>query len=190
MVSTRDEPRGSFLTVAVVGTGTMGAGIAQAALLAGHVVLIHDVNVDATAAGAPGSSAALDRLVEKGRLTAEGRTSALARLEERHELRDVAREADLVIEAVIEDLTLKRSIFRALDMEAHPSVALATNTSSLSVGSIAEGTHHRERVLGPALLQSGAGDAAGRGRRHRRDAARGDPGRRSGSWTGSARRPS
>ncbi len=132
----------------MIGTGTMGAGIAQAALLAGHVVLIHDLNVDATAAGRARIVAALDRLVEKGRLTAEGRTSALARLEERHELRDMAREADLVIEAVIEDLTLKRSIFRALDMEAHPSVAIATNTSSLSVGAIAEGTHHRERVLG------------------------------------------
>src|SRR4051794_12174331 len=148
MVSTADEPRGSFLTVAVVGTGTMGAGIAQAALTAGHVVLVHDMDVDATAAGRARIAGALGRLVEKGRLTADERASALGRLEERHELRDVAREADLVIEAVIEDLSLKRSIFRALDMEAHPSVALATNTSSLSVASIAEGTHHRERVLG------------------------------------------
>jgi 3-hydroxybutyryl-CoA dehydrogenase len=148
MVSTPDQPRGSFLTVAVVGTGTMGAGIAQAALLAGHVVLIHDMDVDATAAGRARIVAALDRLVEKGRLPADERTSAVARLEERHELRDVARDSDLVIEAVIEDLTLKRSIFRALDMEAHPSVALATNTSSLSVASIAEAVHHHERVLG------------------------------------------
>jgi 3-hydroxybutyryl-CoA dehydrogenase len=148
MVSTPDEPRGSFLTVAVVGTGTMGTGIAQAVLTAGHVVLIHDMNVDATAAGRARIVAALDRMVEKGRLTADGRASALARLEERHDLRDMAREADLVIEAVVEDLQLKRSIFRALDMEAHPSVALATNTSSLSVGAMADGTHHRERVLG------------------------------------------
>lgn len=148
MVSTPDEPRGSFLTVALVGTGTMGAGIAQAALTAGHVVLIHDLDVNATAAGRARIIGALDRLVEKGRLTADERASAQARLEERHELRDLAREADLVIEAVVEDLPLKRSIFRALDMEAHPSVALATNTSSFSVASIAEGTHHRERVLG------------------------------------------
>jgi 3-hydroxybutyryl-CoA dehydrogenase len=148
MVSTPEEPHGSFLTVAVVGTGTMGAGIAQAALTAGHVVLIHDLDVDATAAGRARIVGALDRQVEKDRMTADERSSALARLEERHELRDLAREADLMIEAIVEDLPMKRSIFRALDMEAHPSVALATNTSSLSVASIAEGTHHRERVLG------------------------------------------
>src|SRR3954465_2289270 len=98
MVSTPERPRGSFLTVAVVGTGTMGAGIAQAALMAGHVVLIHDMDVEATAAGRARIVTALDRVVEKGGPTSDEGTSALARLEERHELRDVARDSDLVIE--------------------------------------------------------------------------------------------
>jgi 3-hydroxybutyryl-CoA dehydrogenase len=136
------------MTVGVIGAGTMGAGIAQAALAAGHSVLLHDDDAAALERGRARVEAALDRQLEKGRLSPAGRDDALGRLRPATGLDHVAADSDLVIEAVLEDLGLKRSIFRALDLNAHPEVVLATNTSSLSVAEIAEATHHRERVLG------------------------------------------
>jgi len=139
---------GPPMTVGVIGAGTMGAGIAQVALIAGHTVLLHDDDAAALERGRARVEAALDRLLEKGLLSPEGRDDALGRLRPATGLNHVAADSDLVIEAVLEDLGLKRSIFRALDLNAHPEVPLATNTSSLSVAEIAEATHHRERVLG------------------------------------------
>lgn len=136
------------MTVGVVGAGTMGAGIAQAALSAGHTVLLHDDDQQALERGRARVEAALDRQLAKGRLSPHQRDDALGRLRPATGLDHLAADADLVIEAVLEDLALKRSIFRALDLNAHPEVLLATNTSSLSVAAIAEATHHRERVLG------------------------------------------
>lgn len=136
------------MTVGVIGAGTMGAGIAEAALMAGHSVLLQDADPGALERGRARIESALDRHLEKGRLSPKKRDDALGRLRPATGLDHVAADSDLVIEAVLEDLTLKRSIFRALDMNAHPEVALATNTSSLSVAEIAEATHHRERVLG------------------------------------------
>ena len=136
------------MTVGVIGAGTMGAGIAQAALAGGHSVLLYDADAAALERGRARIEAALDRQLEKGRLSLEGKDDAIGRLRPATGLEHVAADSDLVIEAALEDLTLKRSIFRALDMNAHPEVPLATNTSSLSVAEIAEATHHRERVLG------------------------------------------
>ena len=136
------------MTVGVIGAGTMGGGIAQAALTAGHTVLLHDDDPSALERGRARVEAALDRMLEKGLLSPEGRDDTVGRLRPASGLNQVAADSDLVIEAVLEDLGLKRSIFRALDLNAHPEVPLATNTSSLSVAEIAEATHHRERVLG------------------------------------------
>jgi 3-hydroxybutyryl-CoA dehydrogenase len=136
------------LVVGMVGAGTMGAGIAQSALASGHTVLMHDADPSAFERGRGRVQVGLSKLVQKGRLTATDAADALVRLGPAENLESVAGNADLVIEAALEDLPLKRSIFRALDMYSSPDVPLATNTSSLSVAQIAEATHHRERVLG------------------------------------------
>lgn len=137
------------LIVGIVGSGTMGAGIAQLALQAGHEVLLNDVDEAAIARGRDRIASGLDRLVAKGRLDAEAAGAALAeRLRDAHGLDTLAAEADVVIEAALEDLDLKRTIFRALDSAAPASTLLATNTSALSVSEIAASTGRPERVLG------------------------------------------
>jgi 3-hydroxybutyryl-CoA dehydrogenase len=136
------------LTVGVVGAGTMGSGIAQAALTAGHSVLLHDADPAATRRGVERITAALDRMVEKGRLDRHASEDALERLRSVDQLSGLARDSDLIVEAALEDLGVKHAIFRALDMDAHPEVVLASNTSSLSIEAIAAAAHHRERIIG------------------------------------------
>jgi 3-hydroxybutyryl-CoA dehydrogenase len=136
------------LVVGVVGAGTMGAGIAQVCLQAGHEVLLYDVDEAAIERGRGRISDGLDRLVVKGRLADSEATAMIERLRDAHALTALAEEADVVIEAALEDLDLKRTIFTALDSAARPDVLLATNTSALSVGSIAEAATRPERVLG------------------------------------------
>lgn len=143
------EVNGQRLVVGIVGAGTMGAGIAQLALQAGHEVLLNDVDEAAIARGRDRIARGLDRLVAKGRMDADEAGAALAeRLRDAHGLDTLAAEADIVIEAALEDLDLKRTIFRALDSAAPPSTLLGTNTSALSVSEIARSTRHPERVLG------------------------------------------
>jgi 3-hydroxybutyryl-CoA dehydrogenase len=169
-MSADDSPR-SPMTVGVVGAGTMGAGIAQATLTAGHSVLLHDPQPDAVVRARGAISSGLDRFVRKGRLTEHQGAAAMGRLHFAADLTRLAVESDLVIEAAPEDLALKRQIFRALDLSTLPDVPLASNTSSLSVAGIGEAVHHRERVLGlhffnPApimpLVEVVAGEATAR----------------------------
>ncbi|CAN5713214.1 hypothetical protein BH24CHL8_BH24CHL8_03890 [soil metagenome] len=137
------------MIVGVVGAGTMGAGIAQAALQAGHEVLLNDVDEAAIARGRDRIASGLDRLVTKGRMDADEAGAALVeRLRDAHGLDTMAAEADIVIEAALEDLDLKRTIFRALDSAAPATTLLATNTSALSVSEIAASTDRPDRVLG------------------------------------------
>lgn len=137
------------LVVGIVGAGTMGAGIAQLVLQAGHEVLLNDVDEAAIARGRERIASGLDRVVAKGRMDAgEAGAALVERLRDAHGLDTLAAEADIVIEAALEDLDLKRTIFRALDSAAPPSTVLATNTSALSVTDIAKVTDRPERVLG------------------------------------------
>jgi len=137
------------MIVGVVGAGTMGAGIAQLALQAGHEVLLNDLDEAAIARGRDRIASGLDRLVAKGRMDADEAGAALVeRLRDAHGLDTLAAEADVVIEAALEDLDLKRTIFRALDSAAPASTLLATNTSALSVTEIASSTQRPERVVG------------------------------------------
>jgi 3-hydroxybutyryl-CoA dehydrogenase len=136
------------MIVGVVGAGTMGAGIAQLALQAGHEVVLHDVDEAAIARGRERIAGGLRRLAEKGRLAGGSVDEVMQRLRDGHGLGAVAAEADLVVEAALEDLELKREIFRALDAGARPEVPLATNTSALSVSAIAGVVERPERVLG------------------------------------------
>ncbi|MFH8981296.1 3-hydroxyacyl-CoA dehydrogenase [Streptomyces varsoviensis] len=123
-------------TVAVVGTGTMGQGIAQVALVAGHPVRLYDAAPGRAAEAAASIAARLDRLVEKGRLTAADRDAARARLHPARALAELA-DAELVIEAVVEDPAVKQKLFTELEEFVGDACLLATNTSSLSVTAVA-----------------------------------------------------
>jgi 3-hydroxybutyryl-CoA dehydrogenase len=133
--------------VGVVGLGTMGAGIAQVSVAAGHETVGREVSPELAERGRERIAHFLGRAVEKGRTTAEERDAALGRLTLTQDLGDFAG-CDLVIEAVLEELPLKREVFAELDRVTRPDAILATNTSALSVGEIAEATAHPERVVG------------------------------------------
>ena len=135
------------MKVGVVGLGTMGAGIAQISVAAGHETVGREVELRLAERGRATLERYLGRAVEKGRMTAEERDAALARLTLTTELDDLAQ-CDLVIEAIVEDLEAKRVVFAELDRLTRPDAVLATNTSALSVSEIAEATERPERVVG------------------------------------------
>jgi 3-hydroxybutyryl-CoA dehydrogenase len=134
-------------TVAVVGAGTMGQGIAQVALLAGHRVLLHDALPGRAQAAVDAVGGRLDRLVAKGRLTAAGHQAALARLAPVESAADLAGAA-LVVEAVVEDLAAKKQLFAELEAVVGDGCLLATNTSSLPVTAVASGLRLPGRLVG------------------------------------------
>ncbi|MFF7520861.1 3-hydroxyacyl-CoA dehydrogenase [Streptomyces pseudovenezuelae] len=133
--------------VAVVGAGTMGQGIAQVALVAGHLVRLHDAVPGRAREAADAIGARLDRLVEKDRLTAADRDAALARLVAAEQLTDLA-DCTLVVEAVLERLDVKQQLFRELEDVVGEDCLLATNTSSLSVTAVAGALRHPGRFVG------------------------------------------
>jgi 3-hydroxybutyryl-CoA dehydrogenase len=134
-------------TVAVVGAGTMGQGIAQVALLAGHRVLLHDAAPGAARTGADAVAGRLERLVAKGRLGAGGQKDALDRLVPVAAVADLAPAA-VVVEAVVEDLAVKRALFTALEAVVGDECLLATNTSSLPVTAVAGALRLPGRLVG------------------------------------------
>jgi 3-hydroxybutyryl-CoA dehydrogenase len=130
----------------------MGSGIAQVALEAGWEVLVHDVDGDAIERAAGRIRDGLGRRAAKLDLDADSIDAwvdgRLEKLRHAHILDGLATEAELIVEAALEDLDLKQTIFRALDAEAPDDLVIASNTSSLSISSIAEATAHPERVVG------------------------------------------
>ncbi|MGW2336309.1 3-hydroxyacyl-CoA dehydrogenase [Streptomyces sp. NPDC001685] len=133
--------------VAVVGTGTMGQGIAQVALVAGHPVRLYDVAPGRARAAADAIVARLDRLVEKERLTGADRDAARDRLRPAESLGDLA-DCALVVEAVLERLDVKQELFRELEGIVGEDCLLATNTSSLSVTAIGGALANPGRFVG------------------------------------------
>lgn len=137
----------TITTVAVIGSGTMGRGIAHAALLAGHWVILYDLTDEIVDKGVRAIRQAMDEGVRRGKTEVEVAVRAKAALSPTTDLVEAAR-ADLVIEAVPEDLELKRKVFGRLDAAAAPHTILASNTSSLSISTIAAATHRPDRVVG------------------------------------------
>ncbi|WP_217244799.1 3-hydroxyacyl-CoA dehydrogenase [Streptomyces sp. AC602_WCS936] len=133
--------------VAVVGTGTMGQGIAQVALVAGHPVRLYDAAPGRAREAADAIGARLDRLVEKERLTGAERDAARARLRPAEALAELA-DCALVVEAVLERLDVKQELFRALEDVVGDDCLLATNTSSLSVTAIGGALRGPGRFVG------------------------------------------
>ncbi len=133
--------------VGVVGLGTMGAGIAQVSVQSGFDTVGREVSDELGERGRTTIERYLARGVEKGRLSEGEKEAALGRLTLTTDLGELA-DCDLVIEAALEELELKRELFAELDRVTRPDAILATNTSALSVSDIAEATKHAERVVG------------------------------------------
>jgi 3-hydroxybutyryl-CoA dehydrogenase len=134
-------------TVGIVGLGTMGAGIAQVCVEAGFDTVGREVESSLGEKARAQIDHFLTRKVEKGRLEADAKDAALARLSLTTELERLAG-CDLVIEAAFEDLAVKHEVFTALERVVEEDAILATNTSALSVTQIAAATEHPQRVVG------------------------------------------
>ena len=133
--------------ILVVGAGIMGVGIAQVAAQAGHTVMLLDTRDGAAAEGRDKLAKTLDNLVTKGKLRAEEASQTLSRIEVVGAL-EAAASARLVVEAIVENLTIKRGLFQQLEAIVAPDCVLATNTSSISVTAIANGLQHPGRLVG------------------------------------------
>ncbi|OYD07975.1 3-hydroxybutyryl-CoA dehydrogenase [Paludifilum halophilum] len=134
--------------VTVIGAGQMGSGIAQVAAGAGLDVKLHDIEEEYVQKGLQRIGKNLARQVEKGRLTEEEKEGVLGRIQGTNRLQEAAREADIVVEAVVENLHVKTELFRQLDPLCPDHAILASNTSSLPITEIAAVTQRPERVIG------------------------------------------
>ena len=135
-------------TIAVVGAGTMGRGIAQTAAMAGYRVVLTDSQPGAAAAAISSIAQMLAKLVEKGTMKSSERVAATTLLSTADTLAAAVGEAGLVVEAVPESIELKAKIFAELDAKAPRGAILASNTSSLPIARIASATTRPERVCG------------------------------------------
>jgi enoyl-CoA hydratase/3-hydroxyacyl-CoA dehydrogenase len=137
----------TFRTLAVVGAGNMGSGIAQKMATEGFDVLLLDVDDDKVARGLGTIERTLKEAVDRGIMRADRTRAIRDRIQGTARYEDLAP-ADLVVEAVFEDRALKQDVFRRLEAVCRPDAILATNTSSYLVSQIAEATRHPERVIG------------------------------------------
>ena len=133
--------------VAVIGAGAMGAGIAQIAAQAGHPVKLHDNRPGAAAQAIAGIDRQLAKRVESGKLAASAYSACMANLQPADAIAELA-DASLVIEAIVENLQVKRDLFRQLESLCSKDCILASNTSSLSITSLAAELAHPERMVG------------------------------------------
>jgi len=134
-------------SVAVIGAGTMGAGIAQVAAQAGHTTYLFDTRSEAVEKAVSGLAKTFDKLVEKGKITKENAQAVLERIKPATELKQLAG-CGLVIEAIIEDIGVKKKLFGELETLLDQNAIVSTNTSSLSVTAIAAACTRPERVIG------------------------------------------
>ena len=134
-------------TVAVIGGGTMGAGIVEVAASAGHAVRLYDISSEAITRAIDGIAERLNARVSRGKVSAEQAQALLARITPATELTQLA-DAQLVIEAASERLEIKKALFSELAEICSPSTLLTSNTSSISITAIAAGIKHPERVAG------------------------------------------
>lgn len=134
--------------VLVVGAGQMGSGIAQVCAQSGYDVYMQDIKQEAVDRGLSNIERLLARNVEKDRMTEEEKTAVLERITPMTDLEGAAKDVDLVIEAAVENISIKKDIFRNLDELTKESAILATNTSSLPITDIASVTNRPEKVIG------------------------------------------
>ena len=134
-------------TIGIIGSGTMGSGIAQLAAVSGCNVILFDANVSATEDAVDKITHILSGLVHKNKIVEKDADAALSRIKISGSLLDFGR-CDLVIEAIVEDLAIKKELFKNLEEVCKSSCLLATNTSSISITSIASACKNPGRVIG------------------------------------------
>jgi 3-hydroxybutyryl-CoA dehydrogenase len=135
-------------TVAVIGAGIMGRGIAHAAAVGGYRTILEDILPNALRRAETEIRSNLDKAVELGKVTRADADAAFSRLEYASSVEEAARQADLVIEAVPEEMESKIEIFTLLDKVCRPNTILASNTSSLSITEIASVTYRAKKIVG------------------------------------------
>ena len=135
------------MKIAIIGSGTMGSGIAQVAATAGCEVKIYDTNLDALAKSKSNLENTLSKLVEKAKIDEHEKSRIENNISYAHTLGELSH-SDLVIEAIIENMEIKRKLFSELENYVSPETILASNTSSLSIASIAASCQKPERVIG------------------------------------------
>lgn len=136
------------MQVAVLGAGSMGHGIAQVSAMAGHDVVLRDIEDDLVAEGIDGIRQNLAEGVERDKVTDAEMEATLDRISGTTELGDAVSDADLVVEAVPEDMDLKQNIFQDVEASAPDDALIASNTSSLSVTEMASVLEHPDRTVG------------------------------------------
>jgi 3-hydroxybutyryl-CoA dehydrogenase len=137
----------SIKTVGVLGCGLMGSGIAEVVVMAGYRTIVRETSDDLLAKGRQRIQGSLDKAVAKGGLSPADRDAALGRLEGTVDLATLA-DCDLVIEAIVENVELKKETFAALDAVLKPTAMLASNTSSLTITQLAMATQRPDRFAG------------------------------------------
>jgi 3-hydroxybutyryl-CoA dehydrogenase len=150
LLSKTKHRKGGFMEIkmiGVLGAGSMGNGIAQVAAQAGYQVVMRDIEERFVDNGLKAIGKFLAKSVEKGKMTEEQKKGVLGRIKGTTRMEDL-KDADFVIEAVFEDLDLKKSVFKQLDELTRPGVILTTNTSSMSITEIAVSTKRPEKVGG------------------------------------------
>ncbi|MGV8081958.1 MAG: 3-hydroxyacyl-CoA dehydrogenase family protein [Syntrophales bacterium] len=140
----------------VLGAGTMGHGIAQAAVQAGFDAVLYDVSTEFVEKGAARIQKSLAKRVAKGKMAEDQMKAILGRLKTSTDLAEAVKDADFVIEAVPENLDLKKKIFTELDKLCKPGTILATNTSVLSVTAVAGATNRKDQVVGTHFFNPAA----------------------------------
>lgn len=133
--------------IGVIGSGQMGSGIAHVCAVAGYDVALSDISMDRIESGLANINGNMARQVQKGQITEEARSQALARISPAVDL-DLLSDADLVIESAVENEQVKRKIFSQLCPLLKPEAILATNTSSISITRLAASTDRPERFIG------------------------------------------
>ena len=131
----------------VLGAGTMGAGIVQAFAQKGYEVIVRDIKDEFVERGLTGINKNLSKLVSKGKMTEETKEDILSRISGTTDM-NLAADCDLVVEAAIENMKIKKEIFAELDKICKPETILASNTSSLSITEVASATGRPEKVIG------------------------------------------
>lgn len=135
------------MKVMVIGSGTMGSGIAEVFISNGHEVILRDISEDIVDKGVKLITKNLDRKVSKEKIKEEDKVQILSRLEKTIDL-EKAKDCDLVIEAIVENIQIKKQLFKDLDAICKKETILATNTSSLSITDLSVSTNRPDKVIG------------------------------------------
>ena len=143
--------------IAVIGAGDMGNGIAQLGIMAGYTVAMRDIEQRFVDKGVATITGSMEKMVSKGKMTAEARDEAMGRLKPLVDMEAAVADADFVVEAVPEIMDLKKKVFADLDRFCPAAAVLATNTSNMSISEIARATSRPDKVVGmhffnPAVL--------------------------------------